>query len=128
MNSKRPVSTLLNRPGTFGRPRSSNSTLPFKGLTLMLILFCIAFLGCGRHPKATSRDSLDFIKQVYTACNTKNTKRLATCKERLAELESMQKISIEEVRSFERMLEIATKGDWEAAQSMALKSAQDQIR
>ncbi len=57
------------------------SKFHFKGLlrplTVLLILAAAAISGCSRHPKATTRDSMDFIKQVYTACNTKNSKRLA---------------------------------------------------
>ena len=95
---------------------------------LLLLIGASLLVGCSRHPKATSRDSLDFIKQVYTACNTKNAKRLATCEERLAELESEGKISAEEIRSFKKVLDVASKGDWESAQTMALKYAQDQVR
>ena len=95
---------------------------------ILLLIGASLMVGCSRHPKATSRDSLDFIKQVYTACNTKNTKRLAACEERLAELESEGKISKEEVKSFRKVLDLAGKGEWESAQTMALKYAQDQIR
>ena len=98
-------------------------------VSLALLFLALAIVvGCSRHPKATSRDSLDFIKQVYTACNTRDAKRLAACEERLAELESEKKISVEEVKSFRRAIDIALKGDWEAAQTMALKFAQDQVR
>lgn len=95
----------------------------------ILLLIASAFCaGCSQHPKATSRESLDLIKQVYTACNTKNAKRLAACEERLAELESEGKISKEEVKSFRKVLEVASKGDWESAQTIAMKYARDQIR
>lgn len=71
---------------------------------------------------------MDFIKQVYTACYTKNSKRLANCEERLAELEAEGKISKEEIKSFKRVLEIARTGKWESAQAIALQFAQDQVR
>lgn len=108
---------------------SSDRSVPgtFVRLGMMLLVSSAVLFGCGRHPKATSRESLDFIKQVYTACNTKNAKRLAACEERLTELETAEKISIEEVNSFKRVLNIASKGEWETAQSMALKYAQDQV-
>lgn len=99
------------------------------GVSVAFLFFLIALAaGCSKHPKATSRDSLDFIKQVYTACNTRDAKRLVACEKRLAELESEKKISVDEVKSFQRVIDIASKGDWEAAQSMALRFAQDQVR
>jgi hypothetical protein len=97
----------------------------FVAAILVASAFCV---GCSKHPKATSRDSLEYIKQVYTACNTKNAKRLAACEDRLIELESEGKISQQEIKSFLIVLETAKKGDWESAQTMALKYAQDQVR
>jgi len=97
-------------------------------LSMFLLIASTLLAGCSRHPKATSRESMDFIKQVYTACNTKDLKRLALCEERLAELQSEEKISKEEVKSFKRVLEIALKGQWESAQDIAYQYAKDQIR
>ena len=97
-------------------------------LSTMFLIASTLLTGCSQHPKATSRESLEFIKQVYTACNTKDSKRLALCVERLAELQSEEKISKEEVKSFKRVLEIAAKGEWESAQDLAFQFAQDQIR
>jgi hypothetical protein len=71
---------------------------------------------------------MDFIKQVYTACNTKNLQRIEACVNRLAELESEGKISKPEIESFERVLELAKNGDWESAQKISLQYAQDQVR
>jgi len=103
----------------------SNSTCR---LAVMLIVLISAFAGCSRHPKATSRESLEFIKQVYTACNTKDSKRLAVCELRLAELQSESKISEDESKSFRRVLDIASKGDWKSAQYKAFQFAKDQVR
>jgi len=95
---------------------------------VMLIAVLSLFAGCSRHPKATSRESLEFVQQVYTACNTKNTKRLAACEERLLKLQAEEKISEEEIKSFQRVLAIASKGDWESAQDLALCFAKDQVQ
>jgi hypothetical protein len=97
-----------------------------KGLLLLIVM--VLPMGCGRHPKATTRDSMEFIKQVYTACNTKNSKRLADCESRLADLESDGMISKEEIQSFKRVLSLAAQGEWESAQKIALQYAQDQVR
>jgi len=103
------------------------SSSAWRGVLLLIVVLSL-LSGCSRHPKATSRESLDFIKQVYTACNTKNTKRLAACEERLVELQSEEKISQAEIKSFTQLLEIASKGDWESAQDIALQYAKDQVR
>lgn len=95
---------------------------------VILMAHLSLFAGCTQHPKATSRESLEFIKQVYTACNTKNAKRLAACEERLAQLESEEKISKEEIKSFQRVFAIASNGDWESAQNLAFQFAKDQVR
>jgi hypothetical protein len=95
---------------------------------LPVLLLVMLALGCRQHPKATSRESMEFIKQVYTACNTKNRERLDACVTKLSELESDGKISKKEVESFERVIEIAKKGDWESAQRVSLQYAQDQVR
>jgi len=101
-------------------------TLLLIGTSLLIV--ASLFVGCSQHPKATSRDSMDLIKQVYTACNTKNAKRLSACEERLAALESEGKVSKEEVKSFRKVLDLAGKGEWESAQTMAMQYAKDQIR
>ncbi len=97
-------------------------------LGLFVLVLATMIMGCSRHPKATTRDSMDFIKQVYTACNTKNPKRLSACEERLAELKSSGKISEGEIQSFQRVLKLASQGEWESAQAIALQYAQDQVR
>jgi hypothetical protein len=96
--------------------------------SLLLVVGLILLGGCSQHPKATSRESLEFIKQVYTACNTKNSKRLAECVERLTELESESKVGSREIESFKKILDMAGKGEWESAQTTALKFASDQVR
>ncbi len=42
--------------------------------------------GCSSYPEVSSAESQQFIKQVYTACNTQNAERLRKCDERLMEL------------------------------------------
>ena len=95
--------------------------------TLLLVGVALVFLqGCSRHPKATSRDSLDFIKQVYTACNTKSVKRLTECERRFAELKEGGKMSEEEAKSFQEILGMAKDAKWDLAQGKALQFARDQ--
>ncbi|AMV31568.1 hypothetical protein VN12_05575 [Pirellula sp. SH-Sr6A] len=107
---------------------SNRGSIPLWRHSVLLVIAAILLGGCSQHPKATSKESLEFIKQVYTACNTKNQKRLAECVERLAELESEGKVSGEEITSFKKVLEMAGEGEWESAQTMALRFASDQVR
>lgn len=93
----------------------------------LALLFCL-FLGCGSYPEVTSRESLELIKQVYTACNTRDVKRLAECEKQLEKLRLSGKMGTKEVDAFRKSLDLAKNGNWEEAQNQALKFAQDQIR
>ena len=93
-----------------------------------LVLFFCLFLGCGSYPEVSSRESLDLIKQVYTACNTRDVKRLAECEKQLEKLRLSGKIGTSEIDAFRKSLDLAKNGNWEEAQNQALKFAQDQIR
>ena len=84
--------------------------------------------GCREHPRVTSRESLDFIKQVYTACNTRNGERLSACRKKLDELVSEGQLSEAEQQSFRGILSSAESGDWESAQRSSLQFARDQLR
>ena len=102
----------------------SNKVKKWVGLALFLCLF----LGCGSYPEVTSRESLDLIKQVYTACNTQDAKRLEECEKQLEKLRLSGKIGTSELDAFRKSLDLAKNGNWEEAQNQALKFAQDQIR
>ena len=91
-------------------------------------MLLLAISGCREHPRVTSRESLDLIKQVYTACNTRNPERLDKCKVALEELISSGELSEAEQASFEKILELADAGEWQAAQSESLQFARDQVR
>jgi hypothetical protein len=84
--------------------------------------------GCRNYPEVTTAESQEFIKQVYTACNTQNVERLTRCSERLRELATDQKVSPSEAAAFERIIKLAQAGDWPAAQQHALEFAQRQVR
>ena len=94
----------------------------------LICLMLLAISGCREHPRVTSRESLDLIKQVYTACNTRNPERLNKCKVALDELVSNGEISEAEQQSFEKILKLAEAGEWQAAQSESLQFARDQVR
>ncbi len=77
----------------------------------LLIMVCLS-LGCREHPQVTSRESLEFIKQVYTACNTRNAQRLSACKSKLDELVAQGQLSEAEQKSFRGILSSAEAGQW----------------
>lgn len=93
-----------------------------------LLAFSCLLFGCGSYPKVTSRESLDFIKQVYTACNTRNSTRLAECEKQLVTMTNDGKIGTVEADAFRKLIDLAKNDRWEEAQNVALKFAQDQIR
>lgn len=95
---------------------------------IALALFFCLFLGCGSYPEVTSRESLELIKQVYTACNTRDATRLAECEKQLEKLRVSGKIGTCEWDAFRKSLDLAKNGNWEEAQNQALKFARDQIR
>lgn len=92
----------------------------------LLAISCVA--GCREHPQVTSRESLEFIKQVYTACNTRNQERLNACKNKLDNMVAEGQLSEAEQNSFRRILGSAESGDWETAQRSSLQFARDQVR
>ena len=72
--------------------------------------------------------SQELIKQVYTACNTRDAKRLAECEKQLKKLRVSGKIGTSQWDAFRKSLDLAKNGTWEEAQNQALKFARDQIR
>ncbi len=94
----------------------------------LLWLSVAASVGCRQHPQVSSRESLEFIKQVYTACNTRSPERLAACRSKYEQLVSLSQLSDREQKSFRAIIASAEAGDWEAAQKSSLQFARDQVR
>lgn len=84
--------------------------------------------GCGQYPEVTSAESLRFIKQVYTACNTRSSVRLAACEARLDELHSTGQMTDAERQAFDDILAQANAGAWQEAAESSLEFAEDQVR
>jgi len=94
------------------------------GMLLMMLLL----VGCTTQPRATTAESMELIKQVYTACNTKNTERLERAEVQLKTLVDQQLISEDERVEFESIIAQARAGQWEKAQKRALSYAKAQVR
>lgn len=108
-------------------PRFSPRFRSWKQLFIMCLLMC-CLAGCREHPRVTSAESLEFIKQVYTACNTKNSERLTACRSKFDELISQGQLGPAEQESFRKILGMAEAGEWQEAERSSLQFARDQIR
>jgi hypothetical protein len=105
--------------------------LPWQLGTLGLLAIPVLVLwwpGCRQYPEVTSKESLKLIKQLYTACNTRDSDRLAKVEERLAKIEADGKMSEREVDAFRAIIDLAREGEWERAERASFKFAQDQVR
>jgi hypothetical protein len=78
------------------------------------------------YPPVSSGTSLLLIKQLYTACNTKNAKLLDKFEARLQREHASQQITDEELTHFREIASVARAGDWEASMKQAYRFAQDQ--
>ncbi len=92
------------------------------------VLVMLMLVGCNTQPQATTAESMELIKQVYTACNTKNMERLEKAEAKLKTLVDQQVISEDERVEFESIIAQARAGQWEEAQSRALSFAEAQVR
>lgn len=114
------------------RSRSENeATTPrrlYSVAGLLAVLVAVVWWpGCRQYPPATSRDNLDLIKLVYTACNTRSEKRLDLAERRIDEAVRSGEMSPEEETSFRKIVGWAKEGRWQAAEQAAFRFAQDQI-
>lgn len=91
-----------------------------------ILLLVVA--GCTRYPEVTSPESLHLLAAARTACSSQNLDRVARVRERLDELQRGGKLSSTEQASFVRILELAEKGDWEAAEMACFRYQKAQLR
>lgn len=95
---------------------------------LLMILWLGMATGCREYPPVSTEESQDMIKLVYTAANTRDEARLAACEIRLKQLIEEKKMGEKESAAFQKIIDQAKKGDWQAAQDDALQFARDQVR
>jgi len=94
---------------------------------LGLALAIVWWPGCRQYPPVRSRESLDLIKLVYTACNTKDAARLARAERDVEKLRGEGKLSKAEDEVFTKIIELGKNGEWAEAEKRAFRFAQDQI-
>ncbi|MFO0885356.1 MAG: hypothetical protein U0894_14405 [Pirellulales bacterium] len=107
--------------------RNSASWSQVAGAILVVLGLCLA-TGCREYPPVSTEESQDMIKLVYTAANTRDEARLAACEIRLKQLIEEKKMGEKESAAFQKIIDQAKKGDWQAAQDDALQFARDQVR
>lgn len=96
--------------------------------TILVVLGLCMAAGCREYPPVSTEESQDMIKLVYTAANTRDEARLAACEIRLKQLIEEKKMGEKESAAFQKIIDQAKKGDWQAAQNDALQFARDQVR
>jgi hypothetical protein len=94
---------------------------------LAVLLVLIWWPGCRQYPVVTSEESLKLIKQLYTACNTKDSVRLAKAEQDFEKAVQDGKMTTAEKKAFTQILGLAKAGQWERAEKAAFRFAQDQL-
>jgi len=96
-------------------------------LLLALPLLVVWWPGCRQYPPVSSKESLELMKLLYSACNTKDEKRIAKVEEGIEKLTREGKMAPAERESFDKIIGLARAGNWEKAEEAAFKFAQDQV-
>lgn len=94
---------------------------------LALALVIVWWPGWRQYPAATSPESMQAMKLLYAACNTRDPQRLKQVEERIEKLTSKGTLSEPEQRAYAKILALAQSGDWDRAQREAFRFAQDQV-
>jgi hypothetical protein len=106
-----------------GAPRQS-AQFPLAAAVLLVCLLT----GCTRYPEVTSPESLLLLSAARTACSSQNPERLERVRQRVEELREESKLSPVEYEAFGRILEMAERGDWEAAEKACFHYQKAQLR
>ena len=83
--------------------------------------------GCKKYPPVSSKESLELMKLLYSACNTRDTERLERVEKGVTELAAEGKMTDEEKKTFDQIIGWARAGKWEKAEDAAFKFAKDQV-
>ena len=94
---------------------------------LAVPLLIIWWPGCRQYPPVSSRESLSLLRLLYTACNTRNEKRLSDVEAGVRKLPHEGKMTAKEKAGFERIIAMARAGKWKEAEQAAFKFARDQV-
>lgn len=107
--------------------RSRLRVLVLVAAGLLLALIVVWWPGCRHYPTVTSPESLELMKRLYVACNTRDAARLAKVAADVETLSEEEKLSAAEYSAFQTIIRYAHAGNWEKAERSALRFAQDQV-
>ena len=101
----------------------------FKPAGLIAILIVISCgNGCRKYEKVTSEESLNILRQLYTACSAKDPAKLTRVKERIEMAQRNGDCTAEESDAFLKVVGMAESGKWEKAAREAYRFAKDQVQ
>lgn len=95
---------------------------------LAVAMLIVWWPGCRRHPKVTSPEALQILRQLYTACNTRDDSRLMAVEKRVETAIQAGQLSSDEQKSIRSIIARARRGDWSGAEKESFRFAQDQVR
>jgi len=110
--------------------KPSNSRLRWLLITVAVLVVPVVIIwwpGCREYPPVSSKESLMLTKLLYSACNTRDEKRLAEVEQRAEKLHAEGKMTPAEKEAFDSIIATAKKGDWEDAEKAAFKFSEDQV-
>ena len=96
-------------------------------VVLAIPLVVVWWPGCRQYPPVSSKESLELMKLLYSACNTRDEKRLAVVETGVEKLTVEGKIAPAERQGFDKIIAMAKSGKWEKAEEAAFKFALDQV-
>lgn len=107
----------------------SGRTRWLAGAAAVLVAATVAawWPGCRQYPAVTSRQSLQQMKLLYAACNTRDAERLARVERGVEQLARQGKLSPAEREAFAEIVALARSGDWPAAERASFRFAEDQV-
>jgi hypothetical protein len=95
---------------------------------LGVLLAAVWWPGCKRYPEVSSREGLELMRALYTACSSRSEERLAKVERALEESERTGKVTPKEAKAFRSVIATARQGDWDSAASESFRFARDQVR
>ncbi len=100
-----------------------------RGPMISVLLTCLLAWGCGpSYPKIHSRESLEILLALRTACSTQNLERLRKVEKALDQARKEGKLSQEEADTLSRIVELAREGHWQQAEQACRAFQKAQVR
>lgn len=108
---------------------TSSTVAPGRRSYLILMAACIVAWGCGPgYPRVSSRESLELLLALRTACSTQNQERLRKVEEALEQAQKESKVSEAEADALRRIIALARQGDWHKAERACRAFQKAQLR